>query len=983
MANTVEKIIFELEADARKFLDGLKNAFSSAQKSADTFNQAAKTSIDKGLSESSKKAEENLKILRDQLVKAWRQYTDLKAAANDVHSALNTVNIDFTEQIRIAKGLEEIMSRLGMTIQEAGQLMIESGAVEINSMQRWLQLSGETLISNQQLSDSVLIMKVNHDNLAKSIATNNAEMTLEDELAQKFIASVNSEIDAIRQETNVLNQSTSAAEKQAESSKKMGDAAKQNVNTFDNVTNSVRNLLTAFGIVTSIGQFINGLKEAAQAGIDFQQAQFNLQVQVKAAQRAIGVDAAGSMEIWKEKIKSLRAELGIFSETDITKAITQTSVLTRVLGLNADQQEEVVRLASVLAQTTGADLATAVDDVTKAMGGSSVVLDKYGLFIRDVDKAAAAFELGFTDTLKAGTNGLSSQQLAMATLQTVMKQVNPLMAELGGYQETAPGKIKVMDAAIQDQIKIIGEELIPAILAIKEAWLTVLEGATYVIDNINQSLGIKTGVEKEKDDLRSKYGGNKLITPGTGLTPITPYGTSKAAFTRDEFTGIAYYLPQQLAGDKAAIDAYEKSVLAEIDRVTTEIGRAMNERFSHGYKPLDPNGSDKHENADMFIKDKQKEQDQAFLDMSNKFGQEMIAAYNQLNIDLRDAQIKRNQDAAKANQDYLDGYDKMLTELKRKQDKLAEEFNRKKLAIDTGYTRDLAKIESDAQYQRDQIEQAQRDRSLEAWDNYYRALRDLDNQYYADIQDAVADNDAVAIKKLEKKYALDKEKLNNKLADELNDNQTSTGNRIRDLENETNRRREELAQRYAQELEDLNVWKKQENDDINTWQKQEEEDLKTALDQKLRDIQTNLDAEIAALNLHYSDKRNLLVQKLAEEYDLTYDNIQALTTAWQDYLGEDGTLLTMWRTYYQAEARLRNTYQPYNGIGPQPYDPNATNSGWNIPPGVNTYASNLTPRDNHYFLTIFGEDVSDQTLDKIVYSLTDVVQDMIVRNGMI
>ena len=114
---------------------------------------------------------------------------------------------------------------------------------------------------------------------------------------------------------------------------------------FRSLLSSALSLKTALGgLVAGAGGTAIGttlIQEASKADT----AIFNLQSSIQAANRDFRV---GGADQWGQQIKSLAAELKIYSETAVQQAAAKTIDMTKRLGLSEQQMVKVIRAAANL-----------------------------------------------------------------------------------------------------------------------------------------------------------------------------------------------------------------------------------------------------------------------------------------------------------------------------------------------------------------------------------------------------------------------------------------------------------------------------------------------------------------------------------------------------------------------------------------------------------------------------------------------------------
>lgn len=935
--NSPEKLVFELIANVKNFGSQIKGALDNAQKLIQDFQKRAKNTLSNiGGSELGfgfTQFAELDKALRI----AQKQFDELKLSTLGWKEAAKQAAVEGTNTKGLFESLADASARYGISLQQAAINAIASGQAQVNAIQSVLAANGKAVLQQGQISQAIAQLQTN------LVAAGKAAITY-------------------GQNVQVATQQT----------QQLGQTAQKTSTAFGGIAKSITSLVGAFSIIGATQQAFDFLKQAADATIDYAQAQFTLAVNVRAASNATN-GQSGTMEEWQTRIQALRKELRIFSETDITKAINQTTVLTRVLGLNADQQEQVIRIGAALAQMTGVELSQGVDDVTKALGGSSVVLDKYGLFLRDADKGASAFELGFTEKIEKGTNSLNSQQLAMATLATILKQVNPLMEELTGYQETLPGQIKEVDAAVTDANKRLGESFDTIVLGMKQAYLDFVTYLSQILDN-----PVLNKVKEMVDTAIMTRQGQIGAGGGRTIEPSAVPGVSKgiganflggSPILQDATTGIRFYSRDQLAGDKANVDAYFDLVQSEIAKVsaairsgdnslTREEGDSKPIPFDYYNSPSAGYGASGGQPGVM---------DEEFIKAQEKLGSELVDNFNDMTKAQRDAALNRNAELNDANEDFLQDLEDINIDLARKLRDVETDVGQNRTDAARKYFQDLAELEIDENDKRKEIIEEGNDKTTEIWEDYYQKLRELDAQYYFDLRDAVAENDAVGIKRLERKYNLEKQKIDGQLADKLNDEQKGVGDRLAELDEETRNRQAELTRRYQQELETINIEAQRQRDAAYIWRSREVDDLVKANERRKAAIEEEYQEELDLIQLHYQDRLTEIIRALSEQFELEKGSLRKLLTLYNEYYGTSGKLSDLVDEFYEHQEELAGELN--DNIG------DFDNVG-----GGRTENLSFTEKKtgSTVNLVISGDgSVSDATIDKLADKIADQLADAI------
>jgi hypothetical protein len=679
----------------------------------------------------------------------------------------------------------------------------------------------------------------------------------------------------------------------------------------------------------------------------------------------------------------MRDELKIFSTQELTVASKTLVGLSRVLGLNAEQMELVMRAAITLGTSAGIDLVTAIEDVTKALGGSSVVMDKYGIFVRDTDKAIAAFQLGFTDTLRKGTQGLTSQQLAMAGLQAVVIQLDPLNKAFAEYQNSLPGKIQAANSRIADQTVILGSNFADLTLATRELQLSLLEffneiseapainllidllekftkkvdDARDAIDKLNKILNIKSAAEEFSKGIEDipifAPTAPGLLEQTLGIAGLP----NQPILGGEEIGRIRFYTEEQLRLDKRNTEEMIKTyrdAVEEFRRLMTGVVTKI--LRPDGRPPLDEPARTPHVFGTQKKEGSTEEQ-------TKRFGEGIVDAFRDFNIAQREALEKRNEDFEKANREYLRDLDDLATKLARKMDELARELEQEQADLELKFQMELDELETEETDKRVEAELEKNSQIEEATEDFYRKLRELTDEYYFDLRDAVADNDAVAIKKLERRFNLDKKKLQDNLDDKLDDIDEQE---IKDLEKQNVDRRKLLLERHKQELEDLEEANQRKREEAQRDYEEARDDLELALEREREDIQLNYDLEISDLEQHLEDRKSELIFALAKEKDLTEDQVADIIDIYTEFYADDLELLEEWLLLRQ---------QLIGELGPDLGGAFITGFSPSGDLAVGTGFSGNT----RFFLTLQSDGtITDSMMAQIVAELSAIIADIIV-----
>lgn len=844
--------------------------------------------------------------------------------------------------------IKNIASQLGTNVQTAAQVAIASGQTTVANAQNYLANSGNNLaLSQQQVTTAVNVQ-------TQAVQGNTVALGNLNQVHQQVVQ-------GNKTTQNALNGTTQAAQNAKSGFQGM----------VDGVTKIMGQLLLLQYVLTPV---IQAIQEATKAYLDLSKAQFALQSGVKATQSQIGA-AAGTYDQWQATIKKLANQFPQFSEVAITKGIANIVKLQASLGFTQEKMQDLIQAGVALAQMSGEDLGAALQDIVQAMGGSSVVLDKYGIFIRDADKNTSALAKSIGKT----TDQMTSQELALATLEAILNKTNPLLANMGDYNQTMGGKIAIANATIEESYAKLGEATSQFDLYFKNLYATMLENIIKNIPYFQQLLDIIRNI----NNATGQQAINSAIINEQKLNPFTKYQLEQGK-TNEDITKLqqrsSYLSDNPIPGltenandfgalnldtSRAKVKEYE-TLINQVEALNTKIreekfkggetgdwekqrdeilnkldkdyldtrrfleysknfirmlfpdlkGEEFNnklEEFRNEYSlalekvyaKAHPYKETEVRPGQAFFKGKAKEEiDPKVLDKLKKYYQDIVDMTTDYNNTMADMRLKRTQDENKAQNDRDKALRDSQTQLGRdlnKADRDAE-FDRQKLLFK--YNNDLADIDENAAKDKKKKEQEFQDKSREAWEDYYKELRLLNQEYLMDLRDAVADNDAVAIKRLERKYNLDKAKIDERLKDRLSTEQKNLNKSNDQIDQDVQDKKAKLKKNYDDDLTLIQMNLDKQRQEINIKYNEQNLDIEQKLKDKNDEIAQNFKDERALQDQHYNQKLADLGIKLAQEDKAVLDHLQTLLGDYKKYFGDNGEILTLMQGFYDEQKAL-------------------------------------------------------------------------------
>ena len=207
----------------------------------------------------------------------------------------------------------------------------------------------------------------------------------------------------------------------------------------DRLTGSIKTLIGAYAGWQGVTAATRVIQEAEKAA-------FNLSTSVRAANREF--DNIGSVAEWEATIARLSDRLKVYSDTDLKNAVSRTVDMTKRLGLEKDQMEELIARAADLGAGK-VDLAGAIERVSSAMRGEAESAEYLGLTLNEnyVKAWYAA-----NNATKAAWKDLTEAQKAQVRLQVLLEQTNKIQGRAAESAKTFSGAIALMKKEITNSV---------------------------------------------------------------------------------------------------------------------------------------------------------------------------------------------------------------------------------------------------------------------------------------------------------------------------------------------------------------------------------------------------------------------------------------------------------------------------------------------------------------------------------------------------
>lgn len=592
-----------------------------------------------------------------------------------------------------------------------------------------------------------------------------------------------------------------------------------------------RIILSAFGIYSVVQlfrTFINYLREATEAGKEFAQAQFNLGVGVRALQ-ASGLDV--TLKDISEAIDQVRAKWAIFSQKELIEGMGQITLMTREFGLSKEQILNLADASATLAAIMGKDLNEAAKQITLAISsGYAEGLQRAGLNINKQEIANEAMRLGINKTYIA----MTGQEKATAALSLITKQLTAIYGDAITIQATRIGQLRKEQAETENLKASIGERLIPIQTALLDAVNEVTRGV-YNLLLAWQEL--------------QKFWDNLKIPKAKELFPF-PEATRQFSSEYLELQkiiktpqGLQFLTKEQVQRLKDYVAQYKDF----LDMTKIPIALRPIEGMGVPFKDLTegqiPPAQD---NADALIQiqnDLYKDLEKIMFDYRNKAEDIEIDLQRKL-VDIDREYAQKRLDAER---DYFN--DKL---------KLAADYNANVQKENASYAMNVGQEIRQYYLRRDELNRKYRENEIRAEKEFREKLRQLQEDFLLDLEDALHERDARQVLRLIREYNLQKDRAKREYDLEREERKRQHELELKDLEAQKNERlrvlyeehQARLAELFAefqreQQLREEEYRRKQE--ELARQQAQEQADAQTRRDQAMEDLKRDTENRIEEL----------------------------------------------------------------------------------------------------------------------------------------
>jgi hypothetical protein len=253
----------------------------------------------------------------------------------------------------------------------------------------------------------------------------------------------------------------------------------------------------------------------------------------------------------------------------------------------------------------------------------------------------------------------------------------------------------------------------------------------------------------------------------------------------------------------------------------------------------------------------------------------MVEPVKQAFVKIKKAMEDAERDLAKGLEDIQEKLNQTLADINR-------DLNRDIIDAQADLQRDLADLDRETAEERAEAIHDSHVEEQRETEDHYDKLRELENKFLLDLQDAVRERDARQVLMLIRRFNLEKNQLEN------------------DYDKRQRRRREDLAL----ELADLERQRQQKRSDLFRDFEEEIENLRLQAERRRVDAMADADRQRAQLRKNINDRLTELGRGLAAELKLTHDQLSKLRTMLLAAYGPNGWVLAIYRGAANAISQM-------------------------------------------------------------------------------
>jgi DNA repair exonuclease SbcCD ATPase subunit len=672
------------------------------------------------------------------------------------------------------------------------------------------------------------------------------------------------------------------------------------VGAFKAVMNSIKRvarIVTGILISKAIMGMVQAFRDAVDEALKLNRALIDVATSVRQLQRT-GVNT--TIGEWIDLVNQLEEEFTQFSRSQIADAVKQMAILGRQSGASAEDIQTLAHQVLHLATVMGVDVITAANAFATAVeSGYARGLKEVIGVIDEVTLAEQALAWGWVKS----TEEVDGHMRMLVLLELARRKTAETAGDVEVVQESLSGKYNEVTQEIVDQKAAIGEDLLPAIVLLKEGFLSLLEGVESAIGGIKRFIATIYGVIAviKVDIIPALEGFGAAISEffaniGTAILNkiLPPLGTLISHLNTLKKFGLLPEIKlieeENLGTAIQALDSFKAAYEEMMRLLDPDSFDDLDEKIGNVGDSFEEAGEDVEDFTDLMedLIDVVEDTNQKLIEAEDDFVHEFFQANAKLQQDLKQAEAKFHQDQQQAYEKYL-------------QDQLQAT---QKYALDTkhayeDYQLELVQLEREYEQEVEDINNEYRENEIKAERDYQEELRKLREQYLMDLEDALHERDARQVLRLMREYNLRKAQLARERRLEQEENEQKLEDELEQLEREKEAKlqamQEEFELEQQQREENFQLAQQQRADDYALAAAQRAADYELARQQMVKDfaLQQQLRLEdhkrrIEEIKKQGEERAQELVEAYAKEHEVTEewaDKIVELLTA---YFGQGG-----------------------------------------------------------------------------------------------
>ncbi|MHA2219586.1 MAG: hypothetical protein ACXACY_27075, partial [Candidatus Hodarchaeales archaeon] len=744
----------------------------------------------------------------------------------------------------------------GDTLEVAFQSLKDTGLDEIEKEIKSVRIELKKLKDDKGFIDQKAIDDAN--NRIQQLKKSQAELRV---VASKAFQEAKKEArDYVRVLQNLskiqLGEPTRQIKEQGDAIEEAGEEAEQAQGGVQGLVGKFKDLGAAgavltgvfgIGLIQAIREVIELFKDAVKQSLEFQQSLFTLEVAIRGLQR-VGLDT--SIEGWNRRLEELKKQFPIFSRKEFTDAASLAALMTREFGFTEAQIADLVRQSAILSEITGKDLNEAVRGVTFAIGsGYFESLQRAGINISRQVVANKALELGY----EAVYNELEPVIRASITYAVIQDNLNAIQEDAGRIVDTTTGQVKRLKARLDDLLIALGNTI------------TGTEGAKDAVselaDGIESLTELVSLLSPEHDNLATAL-----------IRNITLYGLLQGA-------------------NKTFLDFIKSEGLDVLSSLTERFEFLNNfvTQFNENLVQIQKNfGLIKEPILDDLVDEESIDalQDLTIggVEFSEEDYKEIVEATTELVEEIENIEEESFEKRQDAFDKFLNDRDALFEKHQQKLIDLQEDLNRRlsditlkaqqrvddEVASNAFRTQEVIRK---AAFRREEAERKFRERQISAERKFQEKLRQLRENFLLNLEDAVRERDARQIIRLTRQFNLRRKQMIREEKLNKDDRGNQFQEELRQIEQQKQERLRQLERAQAR---------------IDFERRQEEERLR--FEQQKADRIRRLKETLDAIDESTQERINAVIQGLKDEYDLSKEQLDAISSLYENAYGPDGRI---------------------------------------------------------------------------------------------